>query len=144
MVDQLLGNWKLEKNENLDAYMKANNVNIVLRKVGNTITSYEEIKREGENWTINITSTFRNSKLEFKLGQPFTEDTLDGRRVTTTFTIEGSKLVAIQEPTKEGDLPSKFERELQEDGRMVLTCISLPENVVAKRYFQPYSPKTPS
>ncbi|KAK3767619.1 hypothetical protein RRG08_003880 [Elysia crispata] len=139
MVERLFNLWKLEKNEDFDAYMKANKVNIVLRKVGNSITSYEEITRDNDTWTINITSTFRNSKLVFKLGEPFTEDTMDGRTVKTTFTVEGDKLVAIQEPINQGDLPSRFERYVLDDGRMVLVCISIPENIVGKRFFQPYS-----
>ncbi|RUS82131.1 hypothetical protein EGW08_010105, partial [Elysia chlorotica] len=137
MVDRLLGLWKLEKNENFDEFMKTMKVNIVLRKVGNSITSYEEITRHEDTWTINITSTFKSSKLVFNLGEPFTENTMDGRTVKTTFTVEGDKLVAMQEPIDKGDIPSRYEREVLEDGRMLLTCTSLPGNVVGKRFFQP-------
>ncbi|XP_005091721.1 fatty acid-binding protein, liver [Aplysia californica] len=137
MVDKLFGYWKLEKNENFDKYMVENKVNMVLRKVGNTITSYEEISREDDQWTINITSTFKSTKLVFKLGEPFEEKTMDGRTMKSTFSIEGDTLVCLQDPIKDGDIPSRFVREVNEDGKMVLTCIAIPTNVVAKRYFQP-------
>lgn len=55
-------------------------INFVLRKVGNSITSYEEIKQNGDDWELNITSTFKNAHLKFKLGEEFDETTLDGRK----------------------------------------------------------------
>lgn len=55
-------------------------INFVLRKVGNSITSYEEIIQDGDNWELNITSTFKNAHLKFKLGEEFDETTLDGRK----------------------------------------------------------------
>lgn len=137
MVDKLFGYWKLEKSENLDAFMKENKVGLILRKVGNTLTSYEEISKDGDQWTLHITSTFKNSKLEFKLGEPFTKTTLDGRTVKATFSIEGSTLVCLHEPISKDDVPSRYEREVLEDGRMMLTCTATKTNVVAKRYFTP-------
>ncbi|XP_005091720.1 fatty acid-binding protein, liver [Aplysia californica] len=135
MVEQLFAKWKLEKNENFDEYMQANKVNIALRKVGNTITNHEEISRDGDEWTLNITSTFKNSKLVFKLGEPFEMQTLDGRTMKTTFTVEGNKLIGLEEPINEGDTPNKYEREVTDDGKMVLTCTAIEQNIVAKRYF---------
>ncbi|KAH9490100.1 hypothetical protein Btru_035247 [Bulinus truncatus] len=140
MVEKLLGHWKSEINENFDEYMKANDVNVVLRKVGNSITSYEEISRDGDNWTVHITSTFRSSKLEFKLGESFTETTLDGRTMKSTFTIEGDTLVCLQEPISPKDTPSRIVRELLEDGRMLITCTATEKNVTAKKYYVPYKP----
>lgn len=55
-------------------------VNFVLRKVGNSVTSYEEIKQTGDQWELLITSTFRNAHLTFKLGEEFDETSMDGRK----------------------------------------------------------------
>ncbi|CAG5127107.1 unnamed protein product [Candidula unifasciata] len=140
MVDKLLGHWKLENSDNLEEYMKAMKVNIILRKVAKTLTNYEEISREGDTWTLHITSTFKNSKVVFKIGEPFKDNTLDGRYVLTTFTIEDDVLIETQEPLNKSHAPSRFERKVLEDGRMCLTCIATEENVVAKRYHQPYTP----
>jgi fatty acid-binding protein 3 len=60
-------------------------VNFVLRKVGNTITSYEEIIQTGDVWEIKMTSTFKNVYLKFKLGEEFDDVTLDGRKVKVRF-----------------------------------------------------------
>uniref|UniRef100_A0A2C9JML5 Lipocalin/cytosolic fatty-acid binding domain-containing protein n=1 Tax=Biomphalaria glabrata TaxID=6526 RepID=A0A2C9JML5_BIOGL len=100
-------------------------VNFVLRKVGNTITSYEEISKDGDTWTVHITSTFRSSKLVFKLGEPFTELTLDGRNVKSTFSIEGEKLACRQEPIDPSNTPSYITREVLEDGRMLIVSVHL-------------------
>ncbi|KAK0062735.1 fatty acid-binding protein [Biomphalaria pfeifferi] len=140
MVERLLGHWKSERSENFDEYMKANDVNFVLRKVGNTITSYEEISKDGDTWTVHITSTFRSSKLVFKLGEPFTELTLDGRNVKSTFSIEGEKLACRQEPIDPSNTPSYITREVLEDGRMLITCIATEKNVTAKKYYVSYKP----
>lgn len=55
-------------------------VNFVLRKAGNSVTSYEEIKQTGDQWELHMTSTFRNAHLTFKLGEEFDETSLDGRK----------------------------------------------------------------
>lgn len=40
----------------------------------------EEIKKVEEDWVLNITSTFKNASLTFKIGEEFDEVTMDGRR----------------------------------------------------------------
>ena len=62
-------------------------INFVLRKVGNSITSYEEMKQNGDQWELNITSTFKNAHLKFKLGEEFDETTLDGRKCKVSRTL---------------------------------------------------------
>ncbi|BFZ12573.1 hypothetical protein BsWGS_15612 [Bradybaena similaris] len=140
MVDQLLGNWKLVSSDNFDEFMKVTKVNLVLRKIGNSISNCIEISRDGETWTIHITSTFRNQKLIFKLGETIDEKTLDGRHCKSTFSVEGKVLVQKQDPTDPSDVPSRFQYEVQEDGKLLVTCISIPTNVVAKRTYERYNP----
>ncbi|CAG5127106.1 unnamed protein product [Candidula unifasciata] len=140
MVEKLLGHWKLESSENFDEYMKAMKVNIVLRKIGNSITSYFEICKDGDTWTLHITSTFKNQTLVFKLGEPVDETTLDGRKCKSTFTVEGNVLAQQQDAVNSSDTSSKYEYEVREDGKLYLTCISVPTNVVSTRIFLPYTP----
>lgn len=136
---QFLGHWKLEKNENWDNYMKAVGVGLVLRKVGNSITSYEEWKVEGEQWTLHITSTFKSKLLTFKMGEEFEEETMDGRKVKSTFTVDGEKIVQKQRATKEGDMESTITRQLLEDGRMEVTFVAdNKDGLTAKRIFTPH------
>ncbi|BFZ12574.1 hypothetical protein BsWGS_15613 [Bradybaena similaris] len=138
MVDKLIGHWKLDTTDNLEEYMKAMKVNIILRKVARTLTNYEEITKEDDTWSIHITSTFKSAKMVFKIGEPFKDNTMDGRSVMTTFTIEDDTLIETQEPLNTSHAAGRFERKVMEDGRMCLTCIATEENVVAKRYHQPY------
>ncbi|XP_025092024.1 fatty acid-binding protein, brain-like isoform X2 [Pomacea canaliculata] len=118
MTSPLIGYWKLESNgNNWDEYLKTAGVGIVLRKVGNTITSYEEISVDGDEWTIAITSSFKNSLLKFKLDQEFPEETMDGRKVSSVMTLDGDKLVHKQRALKNGEIDSLIIREVK-DGRL--------------------------
>lgn len=56
-------------------------VGFATRQIGKRTTSWEDIKQEGDTWSLDITSTFKNSSLKFKLGEEFNETTLDGRQV---------------------------------------------------------------
>ncbi|KAK3085761.1 hypothetical protein FSP39_008301 [Pinctada imbricata] len=137
----VLGHWKIEKSdENWDNYMKAMGVNFVLRKVGNTITSYEEIIQDGDNWELKITSTFKNAHLKFKLGEEFDETTMDGRQCKSTFVIEDGDLVHYQKGKKPDDPESKIVRKRVDDETMTITLDALGKNVVTVRTFKRYSP----
>ncbi|ESO83053.1 hypothetical protein LOTGIDRAFT_204866 [Lottia gigantea] len=139
-MGKLLGNWKLEKNENWDDFMKSMGVNIVLRKVGNSITSYEEIKNDGDDWEVNVTSTFKNKSVKFKLGEPFEDHTMDGRTVTATFRLEGDKLILDQKATKPGEPDTHVERKLEGDDTMIQTFHNVQKNIVAVRVYKRYTP----
>ena len=54
--------------------------NFALRQIAKRISATEEIK-DGEQWSLKITSTFKNVHLIFTLGQEFDETTMDGRKV---------------------------------------------------------------
>ncbi|XP_071085414.1 fatty acid-binding protein homolog 6-like [Haliotis cracherodii] len=134
----LLGNWQLDRHENMDDYMKAVGVNILVRKVGLSLTSYEEIKQDGDCWEIHITSTFKNAQLKFKLGEEFEEETMDGRKVKSTFALEGDKLIHHQTAVKEGGENSTITREVEGE-TLVITFVALKQNVTAKRFYKRYT-----
>ena len=56
-------------------------IGFFLRLVGNRITTYEEWTRDGDQWSVHLTSTFKNKRITFKLNEEFDEETLDGRKV---------------------------------------------------------------
>lgn len=109
-----LGKWKATKSEKFDEYMKAVGVGMVLRKIGTAANSAEEWIQEGDYIIVKITSTFKNTDLKFKLGEEFDETTLDGRKVKSTFQLEGDKLVQHQRD-KDGNVISCLTREIQGD-----------------------------
>ncbi|CAD6996438.1 probable fatty acid-binding protein [Ceratitis capitata] len=108
--------YKLEKSENFDEYMKELGVGMVLRKMGNSVSPTVELKQDGDNYTFTTTSTFKTSTINFKLGEEFDEETLDGRKVKSVITLDGNKLVQEQK----GDKPSTIIREFT-DNELVTT-----------------------
>uniref|UniRef100_A0A1Q3F8S3 Fatty acid-binding protein, muscle n=1 Tax=Culex tarsalis TaxID=7177 RepID=A0A1Q3F8S3_CULTA len=100
--------YKMDKSEGFDEYMKALGVGMVLRKLGNSINPTVELVKEGDEYTFNTMSTFKNTTIKFKLGEEFDEETVDGRKVKSVCTFEGdNKLVHEQK----GDKPTTIIRE---------------------------------
>ncbi|KAK6186367.1 hypothetical protein SNE40_008415 [Patella caerulea] len=139
-MGKLLGNWKLEKNENWDELMEAMGVNFVLRKVASKITIYQEIVQNGDNWEINMTSTFKNKSVKFQLGVPFDDETMDGRKIKATFTLEDDVLVLNQKGIKEGDLDTLVTRKVDENDQLIETFTIVQKNVVAVKTSKRYTP----
>lgn len=135
-MSDLFGRWTLLKNDNWDEYMKAIGVGIVLRKIACSLTTYEEIKQdETGEWIFDITSTFKNVHLRFKLGQEFDETTADGRHVKSTFELVDGVLRQKQRSTKEGGIDSIITRQVKEDGNMLCTLEAVGKNVMCYRTF---------
>jgi len=83
---------------------------------------------EDGTWSVKTETTFKTHKLDFKLGEEFEETTADDRKMKTTFTLNGNKLVQDQK----GDIPSVITREVDGD-KMLVTCQA--KDVVAKRHY---------
>ncbi|KAK2169153.1 hypothetical protein LSH36_12g21090 [Paralvinella palmiformis] len=138
-MSKFVGQWKLEGSENFDEYMKALGVGEVIscqpalstlytvapaygvgfatRKLGNLAKPSQMIKIDGDTWTIETHSTFKNTIITFELGKEFEENTADGRKVKTTCTLEGdNKLIQSQK----GEVDSTLTRELTDDNTIVM------------------------
>jgi hypothetical protein len=76
------------------------------------------LEKDGDYYKFGTESTFKTTILKFKLGEPFDEETMDGRKVKTTMTIEGNKLIQTQNTEKR----SVIEREFT-DTECLTTCI---------------------
>ncbi|KAK6015389.1 lipocalin / cytosolic fatty-acid binding protein [Ostertagia ostertagi] len=126
------GKWVLDKSENFDEYMKEVGVGLITRKAAAQIKVKLEIKKEGDKWVCLQTSTFKNSKLEFKLGEEFEETTPDGRKFNSLIELVDGKLVHKQTPIKADDKPSVIKRWI-EDGRLITTLES--GGVVCRREY---------
>jgi len=125
------GNWKMEKSENFDDFMKAVGVGLVMRKMGNSAKPSQHITIDGNMWTLKTTSTFKNTEIKFGIGEQFDETTADGRKTKTVMTLEGdNKLVQTQEHK---EYPAVMTRELVDDDHMVMTCEA--GGAVAKRSY---------
>ncbi|KHJ77368.1 lipocalin / cytosolic fatty-acid binding protein, partial [Oesophagostomum dentatum] len=94
------GKWVLDKSENFDEYMKEVGVGLITRTAAAHLKVNLEIKKEGDKWIFLQTSTFKNSTLEFKLGEEFEETTADGRKFKAKIEMVDGKLVHTQTPIK--------------------------------------------
>lgn len=128
MAADFVGKWNMESSENFDAYMKAVGVGTIMAKVGSTAKPTLHISIDGDTWTLKSETTFKTSKIEFKLGEEFDETTVDDRQMKTTITLEGNKLIQEQR----GAIPSTIIREVN-GNKMTVTCKA--GDVVATRHY---------
>ncbi|WKX92151.1 hypothetical protein Q1695_010294 [Nippostrongylus brasiliensis] len=126
------GVWVSDKSENFDEYMKEVGVGLIARKAAAHIKVQLEIKKEGDMWVCLQTSTFKNTKLEFKLGEEFEETTPDGRKFKSLIKLLDGKLVHTQTPINAEDKPSTITRWI-ENGRLMVTLES--GGVVCRREY---------
>jgi len=113
----IAGKYQLTKSENFDEYMKAVGVGMVMRKLASTAKPVTEISQGDDGWNIKTSTTFKTTEIKFKLGEPFEEDTADGRKCQSTIVLEGETLVHTQ---KCGDAEYKILREFK-DNEMTMT-----------------------
>lgn len=121
--------YKLETSDKFDEYMKALGVGLVTRKMGNSVSPVVELTENNGEYTLSSSSTFKNSVINFKLGQEFDEETPDGRKVKSVITQEGNKLLQVQK----GDKTTTIEREFSEgEVKMVLKV----DDIVCTRVYK--------
>ncbi|ETN64054.1 allergen [Anopheles darlingi] len=150
--------YKMEKSEGFDDYMKAlvvlratirwlfkgqtttatatrvgggsfKCVGMVLRKLGNSISPTVELVKNGDEYTFNTLSTFKNTTIKFKLGEEFDEETVDGRTVKSVCTFDGNKLIHEQK----GEKPTTIVREFTATD---LTATMTAGNAKCVRYYK--------
>ncbi|WAR13295.1 FABP7-like protein [Mya arenaria] len=135
-MTRVLGKWKLEtQDDNWDEYMKTVGVGFALRQIGKRTATWEEIRQEGDDWTLNITSTFKNVNLKFQLGEEFDETTMDGRKVKSVFNVEGDKLVHYQKSGTVGQPDCVIIRERVDDNTMTATFEAIGKSIKSVRKF---------
>ncbi|VDD76053.1 unnamed protein product [Mesocestoides corti] len=93
-MDGFLGTWKMVSSEGFDQVMIRLGVDYLTRKTGNAIKPVIKIERHPDlpdTFTLQTINTFRSTLVQFKLGEPFLETTVDGRKVKTVITLEKSE-----------------------------------------------------
>jgi len=117
MAGSFVGKWVHESSDNFEAYLVAVGVSADLVKLAGTVTPTVTVSVSGDTWTLKSESSVKNSEIQFKLGQEFSETTADGRTMQTTITLDGGKLIQQQN----GAIPSTIIREVI-GGKLVVTC----------------------
>ncbi|XP_013083883.2 sodium/calcium exchanger regulatory protein 1-like isoform X2 [Biomphalaria glabrata] len=100
---QFCGKWELVScDENFDKYMEAVGVSPEMRKLAQTaLTAGSKlvlnISVDGNKWSIGLLTKEGEKTDVFIEGEPVEVTTLDGRKVKTTYTLEGDSLVELQQ-----------------------------------------------
>ncbi len=131
---QFSGKYKQTKEEHYEDFLKAMGLGIVLRKVATATSPTVTISEEGPNkWKIVSAVVKIAEEEKFEFGKTFDEETIDGRKVTTTWTLEGDKWVQVQKNKKAGGPDCKVTRVFSNQGIEVTYETT---GVTAKCYFQ--------
>lgn len=83
------------------------------RKAGGLTSPAVELSKEGDNYVMKTTSTFKDTEIKFTPGVEFDEKTPDGRDVKSTVTFNGNKMLHIQKGV-DGGKDTTIEREFGE------------------------------
>uniref|UniRef100_A0A8D0GNM5 Fatty acid binding protein 3 n=1 Tax=Sphenodon punctatus TaxID=8508 RepID=A0A8D0GNM5_SPHPU len=117
MAQAFAGIWNLGESNYFDEYMKAIGVGFATRQIANLTKPTTIIEVDGDKVSVKTQSTFKNTEISFKLGEEFDETTADDRHVKSLVTLDGGKLIHVQNwDGKETSLV----RELK-DGKLNLT-----------------------
>ncbi|VDD78031.1 unnamed protein product [Mesocestoides corti] len=96
-IEPFLGSWKLETSKNFDELMRELGVGLVTRRILASINPTLIVSSlGGGKYKMRSESAFKTTEFEFKLGEEFEEETLDGRIVRSTITIDGNTLKQVQ------------------------------------------------
>uniref|UniRef100_A0A5F7ZLN1 Cellular retinoic acid binding protein 1 n=3 Tax=Macaca TaxID=9539 RepID=A0A5F7ZLN1_MACMU len=112
------GTWKMRSSENFDELLKALGVNAMLRKVAVAAASkpHVEIRQDGDQFYIKTSTTVRTTEINFKVGEGFEEETVDGRKCRSLATWENENKIHCTQTLLEGDGPKTYwTRELAND-----------------------------
>ncbi len=128
------GKYKQTKEENYEEFLKALGVGALLRKAAKASTPTLTISEDGPNkWTITSATIIKCVEAKFEFGKTFDEETMDGRKVTTTFTLDGDTWVQEQKNQKVGGPDCKVLRVFSDQG---IEITYQTGDVTAKCYFQ--------
>jgi len=133
-METLVGTWKVDRSENFDDFLKAMDVNFMIRKMASAAPVTVTIEFDGTHVTIT-TVTMKTLVMKFRLGEEFIfEHPMEGEQ-KTKIDLDGKVLKAESTSVKKGKRVTT-EREVI-NGEMVTTI--RVDNVKCVRYFKKVS-----
>ncbi|XP_071790195.1 fatty acid-binding protein-like [Asterias amurensis] len=130
----LTGVWKLLKSENLDAFLKAMNLNFAVRKLAASASPVLEITQDGDNFHV-ITKGLKTNESKFTVGEEFTDKNPLNDKTTSTYmpVWEGNTLKVDNKSNPES---IHIIRELKDDQMVQTQTIGTGDKAVTmKRIF---------
>lgn len=85
--------------------------------MGNSINATCYMVKNGDDFEYHTDSTFKSTTVKFKLGVEAEQETLDGRKVMTTYTLDGNVLTQVEKGEKKSLIVRKFS-----DTEMIADC----------------------
>lgn len=123
--------YKLDRSEKFEDYMYALGVGYFTRKIGNvTYPTVELVKNSDGTYTLNTTSTFKDTTITFTPGVEFNETTVDGREVKSVCTFEGDNRLIHEQ---KGEKPTTIVREFKEDEMVATMTIN---DIICTRWYK--------
>ncbi|KAL6032696.1 hypothetical protein STEG23_025060 [Scotinomys teguina] len=98
-------------------------VNMMLRKIAVAAASKPtvEIKQEDDSFYIKTSTTVRTTEINFKIGEEFEEQTVDGRPCKSLVKWESENKMVCEQRLLKGEGPkTSWTRELTNDGELIL------------------------
>lgn len=134
LPEYMLGKYQLETSEGFDNFMYELGVRWIKRKIACTLYPKQVIAQtvDGEI-SLDTWSTLTSTQTKFRLNEPWSEYTADGRTTNTVATLTNNRLVKVQVADVDKGEEALTTREVREflDGgntmRMVLTIDGKPE-----------------
>lgn len=112
----IVGTYERASADNYDDFLKALDVNWMLRKAATASTPVMTVSEEDGTWTFKTSTVVKSMELKFKIDEEFEETTPDGREVKAIVTREGNKFISMQTAKKEGQKSTKVTREFTPTG----------------------------
>ena len=135
MIELAKGKYLRVSEENYDELLTTLNVSWLLRKAATASTPQQEISENDGLWTIKTSTTMKTIELQFKMDESFDEITPDGRDVSSVASVEGNKLVLVQNAKKKNQQSTRSIREFTKEG-LVLTMEVLGTGVTSIQKFK--------
>ena len=135
MIELAKGKYLRVSEENYDELLTTLNVSWLLRKAATASTPHQEISENDGLWTIKTSTTMKTIELKFKMDESFDEITPDGRDVSSVASVEGNKLVLVQNAKKKNQQSTRSIREFTKEG-FVLTIEVLGTGVTSIQKFK--------
>ena len=73
MVDNLVGSYKFERNENFESFLAATGVPFIPRKMMVSVSPSVDIAKDGNIWSVTFNVLFQRFSIQFELGKEFVE-----------------------------------------------------------------------
>merc|ERR1712018_142813 len=99
---EMKGTYLRTKEEKYNDFLSKLGVGMLMRKAATSSTPTMEITESGGKWKVVTKTTLKSTEINFEVGKPFEETTADGRKCTTTVTIEGNTMVTDQKEIRQG------------------------------------------